>query len=120
MKMPKLAVLAVALLPLMAIAQEHPAPQSLVVPGVMTTSGHRFATHCTDAGFARARNDAALARRCLKLLARWQAEADLVLARRANPRIRDVATLAHTGRAELPFDTVATLRSLPLQYSYGR
>ena len=120
MKMLKLAALALTLLPTMAMAQETGAAQSLVVPGVMTASGHRFAEHCTDAEFARAADSAALAQRCQKLLARWRGEADLVIARRFNPRIQGVATIARTSDAGLPFDTVAALRSMPLQISYGR
>lgn len=120
MKMLKLAALALTVLPAMAMAQETRAPQSLVVPGVMTTSGHRFAEHCTDAEFARAADGPALAQRCQKLLARWHGEADLLLARRSNPRIQGVATIARTSDAGLPLDTVAALRNLPLQYSYGR
>lgn len=120
MKMLKLATLALAMLPAMAMAQEKAAPQSLVVPGVMTTSGHRFAEHCTDAAFAQAADDAALAQRCQKLLAHWRGEADLVIARRANPRIRSVATMSRTSEPGLPFDTVAAMRNMPLQNSYGR
>lgn len=120
MKMLKLAALALTILPAMTMAQEITAPQSLVVPGVMTPSGHRFAEHCTDAEFTRAADGPALARRCQKLLARWHGEADQVIARRSNPRVQGVATVARTSDAGLPFDTVAALRSMPLQISYGR
>lgn len=120
MKMLKLAALALSILPAVAMAQENSSPRSLAVPGLMTTSGHRFAEHCTDQAFARADDDVALAQRCQKLLARWRGEADLVRARRENPRIHAIARIARTSEAGLPFDTVAAMRNMPLQNSYGR
>lgn len=118
MKMLKLALLALSLAP--ALAQSVAASEPLVVPGIMTASGQRFASTCTDAAFAQAADAGKLARRCQTLLARWRGEAELALVRRDNPRVRAVATLAADTDANLPFDTVAAVRALPLLTSYHR
>lgn len=120
MKMLKLAMLALSLVPALALAQSVPASESLQVPGIMTPSGQRFASNCTDAAFAQASDSDKLARRCQTLLARWRGEAELALVRRDNPRVRAVATLAPDTDAHLPYDTVAALRAMPLQMSYAR
>ena len=120
MKMLTLALLAISLAPAVVLAQASAQPDSLRVPGTMTPSGHRFASTCTDTAFAQASDAQALARHCQSLLARWQGEAELALARRSNPRVRALATRAAATDANLPFDTVATLRAMPLQMSHGR
>ncbi|NDK39446.1 hypothetical protein DT603_11385 [Pseudoxanthomonas gei] len=120
MKMLKLAMLALSLAPPLALAQSVSASESLRVPGIMTPSGQRFASTCTDAAFAQAADSARLARRCQTLLAHWRGEAELALVRRDNPRVRAVAILVPDSNALLPFDTVAALRTMPLQMSSGR
>ena len=120
MKMLKLALLALSLAPALALAESVANSEPLVVPGIMTASGQRFASTCTDAAFAQAADTDKLARRCQTLLARWRGEAELALVRRDNPRVRAVATLATDTDANLPFDTVAAVRALPLLASYHR
>lgn len=111
------AVLSAALLSATAWAQ--PDAQALVVPGTMTDAGHQFVGRCSDSAFARHQDPAALAKHCDRLLARWKQQADKRVARRANPRVESVLTVASTEQANLPYDTTASFRQAPLLYSYG-
>lgn len=107
-------LIAVAVLsPALAMASGQPSSDVLLVPGVMTSAGERFASQCSDKAFAGTENKDKRAKRCEKLLARWHAEAAQRIARRANPRIEKVALVSQVDGINLPFDTVAMLRSDP-------
>lgn len=112
MKLMKIATLALLLAPAMAMAADGTRPTALVVPGVMTTAGHKFASQCNDDAFSLSTNEGKLADKCQKLLAHWNAEADMRQQLRDNPRLIAVAKAADTS-ANLPFDTVAALRDDP-------
>ncbi|RZA37218.1 MAG: hypothetical protein EOP92_01380 [Lysobacteraceae bacterium] len=109
----KVVLLALLVSPCIAMANDDAAPASSVsLPGVMTTAGHKFANYCNDDAFELAADQGALAKKCAKLLARWQAEATMRIERSHNPRLVAVLTPVDSG-AKLPFDTVAALRGDP-------
>ncbi|MEO6102506.1 MAG: hypothetical protein ABIP44_02575 [Pseudoxanthomonas sp.] len=112
MSFSKIVVVALLLTPAVAIAAEPSQQASLVVPGVMTTAGGKFAKQCNDEAFSSSTNQRVLGEKCQKLLARWRAEAQLRRERRDNPRLIAVAKAVDTD-ANLPFDTVASLRGDP-------
>jgi hypothetical protein len=111
-KLKTLAVISL-LSPALAMAAEGLPSSMLVVPGIMTAAGERFASQCSDEAFAVAPSSQKLANRCDRLLARWHAEAAQRIARRANPRIEKIMVANTAEGAHLPFDTVAMLRSDP-------
>ena len=120
MKTAKVLLLACSLsvAPFMAMAQGPAQPTELKVPGVMTTAGKWFVEKCSDDALAAVANTDRRMRRCTKLLARWHHEAELREAQRENPRLLDYSNVAASGDANLPFDTVAQFRNMPLVYSY--
>jgi hypothetical protein len=85
----KYAIKAVAALlllaPMLAMAEEPVVVHELKVPAVLTDAGETFIVQCSDEGFAKARDRSDLAAKCLKLMARWNKEADQRLARKAHP-----------------------------------
>ncbi|WCE05505.1 hypothetical protein [Pseudoxanthomonas sp. JBR18] len=92
---------------------------TLHVPGVVTSSGKAFVAQCDDNAFSASEAPEALATRCARLLGKWRAEARLTGVRRHNPLAQGAYPVADHRGAELPFDTVATLREAPLTASYG-
>lgn len=75
MNLPKLAILALLLSPALAVAEEPAASSPLVVPGIMTPAGEKFANLCSDSAFAEAEDPVARHNRCERLLANWRFEA---------------------------------------------
>jgi hypothetical protein len=61
--------------PALAAAAATTATSPLVVPGLMTPTGRKFADKCSDAAFADAADPAARTRRCERLLLQWRLEA---------------------------------------------
>lgn len=83
----------VLLSPLPGLAQT-PATPTLVVPGVVTTTGEKFAARCDDEAFRQAPDPDKLARKCQRLLAQWHAEATRHEARRGNSRVDSATQVA--------------------------
>ena len=108
MKMLKVAGLALMLTPAVGMAAEDASPASLVVPGIVTSAGVKFADRCNDAAFSRSADQAKLAEKCQQLLARWHAEANMRRELRNNPRLVSVVN-AEDANANLPFHGVPTL-----------
>ena len=69
------AVLTLLLSPAMTMASEAPAPDLIVLPGILTPAGQKFAGKCSDTAFAKATDPAARRNRCERLLAQWRLEA---------------------------------------------
>lgn len=94
---------------------------NLAFPDVVTASGVKFAAQCDDHAFAKTSDTAKLAQQCNRLLAQWNAEANQQSsnAHRNGPRPQHVARLAPDPQPGLPFDTIAMLREMPLQASWG-
>lgn len=57
------------------VTTETAIPSPLEVPGIMTPSGQKFVSLCSDAAFAKATDPAARILRCERVLAEWRAEA---------------------------------------------
>ena len=95
----KAVALTLLLTPALAAAAQAPAPSSLVVPGIMTPAGQKFADLCSDRAFAGAADPAARGNRCARLLSQWRFEA----ARRSD-------TLADSDNSKPGF---LSLRALP-------
>jgi hypothetical protein len=74
MKLLACTALAAMLVPVLATATEPSESPTLVVPGVMTTAGEKFASQCSDDSFAKATSPKRLADQCQVLLARWWEE----------------------------------------------
>lgn len=75
MTLSKLTLLIALLSPALAVATDTGATSPLVLPGLMTPAGQKFAGKCSDAAFAEATDPAARTRRCERLLTQWRLEA---------------------------------------------
>ena len=60
MKMLKVAGLALMLAPALGMAAADTSPASLVVPGIVTSAGDKFAEQCNDTAFSRSADQARL------------------------------------------------------------